>query len=393
MYWYISFLRPPPVTAPASSTILITPQVANDLRTELRYDPTPLVFTWQRVSPSSDPPLPFSGLTTFLPPESTYRPIPISLPKVAKKGERWRLGIFSNPAIGSLDQLKILGSLLEHPDVVGVWSEGMLLTSPVLTGKNDGKVGSGKGKGKEEDMPKQGRISREWALDKSTTLRIVEQTSFDLDKKIWDSGLALSAWLWQLLRSSLSTKNKYAQSLVCDILEVLRSEGGEVLELGSGTGLVSIALSLAMTQTDRRGVVKITATDLESAMDLMDENIALNQHLYESVVLSAKVLDWERPLPPEIAQNRPRLVIAADVTYNTASFPSLLRTISSLLMTPEGNMQPVLLLAYKERDPGERELWDMLRDAGVNMKLVDKVRGCEEGEEGTVEIWSGTCHS
>jgi hypothetical protein len=35
MYWYISFLRPPAVTVLSSSReITITPQVANDLRTE-----------------------------------------------------------------------------------------------------------------------------------------------------------------------------------------------------------------------------------------------------------------------------------------------------------------------------------------------------------------------
>ena len=36
MYWYISFLRPPPisVSCSASSIITITPQIANDLRTE-----------------------------------------------------------------------------------------------------------------------------------------------------------------------------------------------------------------------------------------------------------------------------------------------------------------------------------------------------------------------
>lgn len=35
MYWYLSFLRPPPVSVLESSeNIVITPQVANDLRTE-----------------------------------------------------------------------------------------------------------------------------------------------------------------------------------------------------------------------------------------------------------------------------------------------------------------------------------------------------------------------
>jgi len=35
MYWYLSFLRPPPVSvSKGTKTITITPQVANDLRTE-----------------------------------------------------------------------------------------------------------------------------------------------------------------------------------------------------------------------------------------------------------------------------------------------------------------------------------------------------------------------
>lgn len=34
MYYYLSFLRPPPKTASAADGITITPQIANDLRTE-----------------------------------------------------------------------------------------------------------------------------------------------------------------------------------------------------------------------------------------------------------------------------------------------------------------------------------------------------------------------
>lgn len=75
---------------------------------------------------------------------------------------------------------------------------------------------------------------------------------------------------------------------------------------------------------------------------------------------------------------------AADVTYNTASFPSLVRTLEALLSLPS---KPELLLAYKERDPAERELWTMLKDVGVEMALIAEVRGAEE--VGKVEIYSG----
>lgn len=123
---------------------------------------------------------------------------------------------------------------------------------------------------------------------------------------------------------------------------------------------------------------------------------------------------------------------AADVTYNTSSFPSLLSTLIALLhptptsaftqptATGSGNSshpgvqgvttdqtvpsvephlaphlepladaseRPLLLLAYKERDPAERDLWQMLREKGVEMVLVDRVQGAEE--RGETEIWVG----
>ena len=56
-------------------------------------------------------------------------------------------------------------------------------------------------------------------------------------------------------------------------------------------------------------------------------------------------------------------------------------------MLPKSGKRPPLLLAYKQRDEAERELWGMLESEGVEMKLVDKVKGAEE--DGQVEIWVG----
>jgi hypothetical protein len=75
-----------------------------------------------------------------------------------------------------------------------------------------------KGKGKEKDETvKQTRITREWDTP-SGVLKVVEQTSFDLDKvsswhwgrgradeqKIWDSGLALSSWLYRHIPAAIA---------------------------------------------------------------------------------------------------------------------------------------------------------------------------------------------
>jgi len=79
------------------------------------------------------------------------------------------------------------------------------------------------------------------------------------------------------------------------------------------------------------------------------------------------------------------------VTYNTASFLSLVKTVTDLLNPPAGPTNPILLLAYKQRDPAERELWVMLEEKGVDLQMVDKVKGSED--DGEVEIWVGTSMS
>ncbi|AAW42152.1 expressed protein [Cryptococcus deneoformans JEC21] len=438
MYWYISFLRPPPVsTSNTDQRITITPQVANDLRTELRYEPTTIYYTWQRVIPSISIATTLQELTTFIPPGSTYKPLDVPLPKNVQVGESWRLGLFShneNPhssnGLLSGEERKwkleptneLLDLIDDTPDVLGVWSEGIEIARAV-SGLNSGTIrglgrqkepsidkgkSKGKSKGKEkekerDDRPKQGRIMREWALPEEGTLRIIEQTSFDLDKKVWDSGLALSAWFWKHLANEGSLP--LTGQKIFTLLK--RQEKLRIVELGTGTGLVSIVLSLALKRIASLER-KITATDLESAIPLMDENIALNNlnsqmnHIStdheneqgeqsKGTLVDARVLDWDQPIPAWVNNDHPELVIAADVTYNTSAFPSLLSTLTSLLLPSASSAslpnRPLLVLAYKERDPAERELWGMLKEKGIDMVMVDEIKGAED--YGSTEIWIG----
>lgn len=94
-----------------------------------------------------------------------------------------------------------------------------------------------------------------------------------------------------------------------------------------------------------------------------------------------------------VCNPRPGLILllvrsAADVTYNTASFPALINTLSALL-NPSTGPAPFLLLAYKERDPSERELWHMAETRGIWWEMVDVIKGHEaEGAgAGATEIW------
>ncbi|CAK9782803.1 hypothetical protein CC85DRAFT_247547 [Cutaneotrichosporon oleaginosum] len=399
MYWYISFLRPPPVgvTLP-SNGVVITPQVANDLRTELRDEPTPISYVWHRVAP---PPTAKPGervaqplitkpaeLTTFEPPASTYRPVTVPLPRSARAGERWRLGLLSPPHPLEAPLLSLMESSVP---IMGVWSESIELRAGEPSqagplrgvgankkekgkgkGEEDEKKGKGKENGKAKEEAKQTRITRAWPFADGE-LKLVEQMSFDLDKKVWDSGLALSSWLYHWLKDGWQ-RGRHPNAHAHEIIANLRA--ARTLELGSGTGLVGITLGLI----DRKA--QVTATDLDSAMEIMNENVTLNGvgHL-----VRADVLDWDAPLPPWAVNIR--FVIAADVTYNTASFPALVDTLERLLKAQVDAGPPRLLLAYKQRDEGERELWTMLKDRGIGTVLVDTLQGAED--RGEIEIWVG----
>jgi hypothetical protein len=73
----------------------------------------------------------------------------------------------------------------------------------------------------------------------------------------------------------------------------------------------------------------------------------------------------------------------ADVTYNTTSFPSLLRTVDSTLRLAPGCE---VVLAYKERHETEREIWGDFEGIGLKMRKIDQVDGFGGAE---VEVWLG----
>ena len=81
-------------------------------------------------------------------------------------------------------------------------------------------------------------------------------------------------------------------------------------------------------------------------------------------------------------------IVMADVTYNTASFPALVKTLSSLIRLSPPDAPPTIILGYKERDPEERTLWDMAKNVGIILEKVGERVGA--GRE-SVEIWIGMC--
>ncbi|KAI0690304.1 putative methyltransferase-domain-containing protein [Cytidiella melzeri] len=382
MYYYLSFLRPPPSQVSlGAGSITVTPQIANDLRTERYPDACDLYYSWALETPAlSAAHLPTQPRQIIRPMKLTtwresnaYREIAIPIPQTVKEGQAYRL--------------VLLAQQQGLPHVINFAAEGStpypVMSMPILFSSQ----------GRRADTSKQEQVERIYRLptgDKSQVfLSIVEQTSFDLDKKVWDSGLGLSAWL-----SSLVCKNGREESRDPSVHEQLRSvilsKKCDIIELGAGTGIVSLALGAIRSEvTEASG--RILTTDLPSAMPLLERNISANERYFSSARTRPQpvVLDWDDERLPAEVDAAFDLIVMADVAYNTASFTSLIRTVDQILCLSDhsdGSINPVVLLGYKERDAAERSLWDMALSIGVELQKI----GEKAGAGGCpVEIWVG----
>ncbi|KAH7885836.1 putative methyltransferase-domain-containing protein [Phlebopus sp. FC_14] len=377
MFYYISFLRPPPAQASLTESILITPQICNDLRTEYFEGSIDIYYSWSLVQPAPASPVITRPIKlTSWRTANAYKGIPVPRPQspTLRDGQSWRLVLSAGGT--RLDQMVCLGeqALGRTPFPV--------MSMPVRFGSRPSQRGD-----------KQEQIVRSYMLrlpsqETPVIFVILEQTSFDLDKKIWDSGIGLSSWLIQLFSGKLEESH-----LVAKLRQVLfGKERWNILELGAGTGIVAIALSILRTKLELSGEPgHIVTTDLPSAMPILHQNIDSNRHLTSNLSPIAAVLDWESEvLPPEIqCESELDVIVMADVTYNTSSFPALIATLSRLVRFSEGRRKghsPMILMGYKERDSAERALWDMVKCIHIEFQRVGEVKGAGGN---AIEIWVG----
>lgn len=171
MFFYMSFLRPPPLQAPPSAPLVITPQIANDLRTELFTQEQDIFYSWSSTSPdtSSSTGIPSitkpQKLTTWRQ-DSAYKEIKVPLPIGIREGQSYRLALTVH------DQ--------GHPHVINLASSSCgprplpVLSIPILF------TSRGYSSAKQEQVE---RIYRLVTPQRGQLfLKVKEQTSFDLDK-------------------------------------------------------------------------------------------------------------------------------------------------------------------------------------------------------------------
>ncbi|KAI0653003.1 hypothetical protein C8Q70DRAFT_1039423 [Cubamyces menziesii] len=247
MFFYISFLRPPATQSYPSGTISITPQVANDLRTEPFDGAQEIYYSWSPVNPNSAEPYPAISAPqklTVWRQSSAYKEIPVPLPQGLREGQSYRLVLTAHGQ--------------GRPHIINLAASDLgtrpfpVLSMPVLF--------SSRGRaGKQEQIERVYRIPLQAGTNGFLTVR--EQTSFDLDKKIWDSGIGLSSWLVQLAQEADQMISNHPQtSLVREAL--FSSESRRIIELGAGTGIVSLTVGALRSTAPDAGNGCIITTDL-----------------------------------------------------------------------------------------------------------------------------------
>lgn len=138
------------------------------------------------------------------------------------------------------------------------------------------------------------------------------------------------------------------------LLHLNQPEALNVIELGSGCGLVGIALASV------RPKCRILLTDLADATNILDYNVSQSQPALDSTI-AHMVLDWDDELPSSVAQERYGLIVVSECTYNENSIPALVRTLSALAAR---SPSALVVVATKVRHFSEASFFVLMSDVG-----------------------------
>ncbi|KAK9487470.1 putative methyltransferase-domain-containing protein [Lipomyces starkeyi] len=183
-----------------------------------------------------------------------------------------------------------------------------------------------------------------------TSLKLLEETGESVARHLWDSGILLGKFL------TLSNQNSD------NFLKHLKgsSKSMNILELGCGCGIVGLTLSRVFPQS------RVVLTDLDSARNVCERNIALNCTRSSSSRTSGKIefssFDWESgnntmEENAKVYDEEWDVVVSCDCTYNADSFDILTDVLLKVV-----SQRTKLLLVHKERHGSEARVFELLKE-------------------------------
>ncbi|KAF8204866.1 putative methyltransferase-domain-containing protein [Pholiota molesta] len=173
------------------------------------------------------------------------------------------------------------------------------------------------------------------SITKPLSISLVVDASPGCGGLAWPAGQILASYLVQKGPEYFKNKN--------------------VLELGSGTGLVGLAIGAFGFATT------VWITDQAPLLPIMNRNILLNK-LEERVHVAE--LNWGASIPADIP--RPDVIIAADCVYFEPAFPLLVQTLSDL-----AEASTEILFCYKKRRKADKRFFGMLKKKFTWQEVMD----------------------
>ena len=166
-----------------------------------------------------------------------------------------------------------------------------------------------------------------------------------------DAGLLLAAFLDS---SGVSTGDSELELPEC-LKTLLSKEKFEVLELGTGCGIVGI------TMAKRFPNAQILITDMAEAEEIARHNISMITGQTHPAGVFAEIayqnLDWEERLPENLRNGNLDLILVADCTYNPDVVPDLVKTLTGLV---KYNQDVLILVAMKIRHDSEMVFFELM---------------------------------
>ncbi|KAK4230142.1 putative methyltransferase-domain-containing protein [Podospora fimiseda] len=225
--------------------------------------------------------------------------------------------------------------------------------------------------------------------DTPTTLQIEEDMGDSIARHIWDSGIATTS----LIADMLLTQNSNMAMPTFQKFLKSTSEPLQILEIGCGIGTLGIALARILSLTSIPPP-RILMTDLPEAETRARANIS-RQPFPISACLEFEPLDWEEGKLGKFGtrvQNQQKwdLIVVSDCTYNTDTLGSLVGTLGAVhkYSCGGGGEGPKVFLATKSRHSSEREFFDLMKGDGWKIEEEMKVELPHiDGEGMPIEIY------
>ncbi|KAF7586804.1 hypothetical protein BBP40_008322 [Aspergillus hancockii] len=207
--------------------------------------------------------------------------------------------------------------------------------------------------GGSESLVAEKLVERRFGPKDSLDLRIWEETGNSIARHIWDAAIASVIYLQQIATGDSSV----TVPLLQDLVQAERSSPLRAIELGSGCGIVGLALAEILPQCS------VLLTDLPEVEEIVTQNIAVAKPTPSSS-LEYRDVDWDEALPEDLCNGSIDLILVSDCTYNADSLPALVSVLGRLVQT---SPDAIILVALKRRHESETVFFDLMQSARLSV--------------------------